>query len=180
MKLVLAAEDNRILRTPAEPVDLSTPASRREAGRVAQALIRLLGTTTGIGIAAPQAGKGVALCIIDLRPSPNVPLPKVNGKTVALSALRRLALVNPEIVTSSEEKSVAIEGCLSLRGREFEVTRPTAVTVAGQTPEGKQLTIEAQGLYARALQHEIDHLNGILISERGTPATPTTESPEEP
>ena len=76
------------------------------------------------------------------------------------------ALVNPVLEWTSEELEVAEEGCLSLPGVHVEVERPAQVRVRAQDPGGEELQIEAEGLEARVIQHEIDHLNGVLILDR--------------
>ena len=76
------------------------------------------------------------------------------------------ALVNPVLEWSSEELEAAEEGCLSLPGVHVEVERPAQVRVRAQDESGAELRIEADGLTARVIQHEIDHLNGVLILDR--------------
>jgi peptide deformylase len=75
-------------------------------------------------------------------------------------------LVNPVIEARSEETEVLAEGCLSIPGIQVEVERPVAVTVSGQDAAGRELCLEAEGLLARVFQHEIDHLDGVLILDR--------------
>ena len=78
------------------------------------------------------------------------------------------ALVNPVLDWTSEELEVAEEGCLSLPGVHVDVERPAQVRVRAQDPAGKPLQIEAEGLEARVIQHELDHLDGVLILDRTT------------
>ena len=80
----------------------------------------------------------------------------------------RWVLVNPVIVESSKEEDKAPEGCLSIPDMEDVVTRPERVTVQGYDAEGEAVEVEAEGLLARALQHEIDHLDGVLFIDRLT------------
>jgi len=80
--------------------------------------------------------------------------------------MNEFAIVNPQIEERSEESEKDVEGCLSLPGMRVEVERPTAVTVTGQDPSGEPLRVEAEGLLARIFQHEIDHLDGVLILDR--------------
>jgi len=75
-------------------------------------------------------------------------------------------LVNPAIEASSEETETGAEGCLSIPGIQVDVERPVAVTVSGQDAAGKPVRLEAEGLLARVIQHEIDHLDGVLILDR--------------
>jgi len=83
-----------------------------------------------------------------------------NGETTVL--------VNPELVAHGEEREMDDEGCLSLQGLLVPVERPTTVTVAAKDPAGAPVTLELEGFEARACQHEIDHLNGVLMIDRTT------------
>ena len=107
----------------------------------------------GIGLAAPQIGVSLRVCVLDLRDEDD-------------SAAGRWVLVNPVIVESSDEEDKAPEGCLSIPEMEDVVTRPARVTVRGFDAEGEAVEVEAEGLLARALQHEIDHLDGVLFIDR--------------
>jgi peptide deformylase len=102
----------------------------------------------GIGLAAPQVGVGLRFTIVDLMPDD-----KANPIT----------LINPEVVARSEELATREEGCLSLPGQYADVTRPARVTVRFSDANGAKRQIEAEGLLAACLQHEIDHLDGILF-----------------
>lgn len=75
-------------------------------------------------------------------------------------------LINPEITSASEEEETAPEGCLSIPGISVDVNRATAVTVSAHDLDGEEIEIEAEGLLARIFQHEIDHLNGVMILDR--------------
>ncbi|MFA6973712.1 MAG: peptide deformylase [Parcubacteria group bacterium] len=101
----------------------------------------------GLGLAAPQVGASVRLCVI-----------KLDGKTHIL--------INPEIKSRSWRKVVSEEGCLSFPGEFIPVKRSRSVKVKAADRNGKTVEIAADGLFARALQHEIDHLDGILYIER--------------
>jgi peptide deformylase len=103
----------------------------------------------GIGLAAIQIGVPKRLIVIDL------------GKTE--EERRPVVLIDPEIVASSEETRIHEEGCLSIPEYYEEVERPDRVTVRYLDLEGKQIETEADGLFATCIQHEIDHLNGVLF-----------------
>jgi len=107
----------------------------------------------GIGLAAPQIGVSLRVLVADVGPEGPGPL----------------ALVNPVLVEVSAERERAWEGCLSLPGLEAEVERPARVVVTGLDGEGRPVRLEAAGLLARCLQHEIDHLDGRLILDRVSP-----------
>lgn len=108
----------------------------------------------GIGLAAPQVGVGLRLAVIDLMPEEK-PAP--------------LVLINPEVVAASEELATREEGCLSLPGQYADVTRPARVTVRFHDQEGARREISAEGLLSACLQHEIDHLDGVLFTDRLSP-----------
>jgi peptide deformylase len=116
----------------------------------------MLGTmyyAEGIGLAAPQIGVSLRVCVLDLREEDD----PEGGRWV---------FVNPVIVESSDEIDKAPEGCLSIPEMEDVVTRSARVTVRGFDVEGEPIEVAAEGLLARALQHEIDHLDGVLFIDR--------------
>lgn len=113
----------------------------------------------GVGIAAPQIGLFQRLVVVEYPEYERVGFGKVN-------ALPLTALVNPQIVWFGEAKMKAGEGCLSVRGYEGFVVRPTRIGIVAWTIEGQRYEFEADSLYARVLQHEIDHLDGILYPDR--------------
>lgn len=98
----------------------------------------------GVGLAAPQIGESVRVLVAEYEE-------------------QQVALVNPEIVKASEEQELGTEGCLSIPGYVGDnVPRALAVTVKARDPKGKEVRIKADGWFARILQHEIDHLDGVL------------------
>ncbi|HET8909594.1 MAG TPA: peptide deformylase [Ktedonobacterales bacterium] len=98
----------------------------------------------GVGLAAPQIGESVRVLVAEYEE-------------------QQVALVNPEIVKASEEQELGTEGCLSIPGYVGDnVPRALAVTVKARDPKGKEIRIKADGWFARILQHEIDHLDGVL------------------
>lgn len=104
-------------------------------------------TPEGAGLAAPQVGKSLRLCII-----------KLEGKTHIL--------INPKIRSKSLRKEVFEEGCLSFPGKFLPIKRHKKVTIKAVGRNGEKIEIKADGILSRALQHEIDHLDGILFIER--------------
>jgi peptide deformylase len=102
----------------------------------------------GIGLAAPQIGVGLRFVVVDLMPD-DKPQP--------------MTLINPEIIARSEELATREEGCLSLPGQYADVTRPARVTVRYTEANGARCQMDAEGLLAACVQHEIDHLDGVLF-----------------
>ena len=111
----------------------------------------------GVGLAAPQVGVSVRVILAGSFPTPLAP----DRPLVPTSAL-----INPRVVWASAATEPAWEGCLSFLQYRVRVVRPRSVRVDYLTPEGRETRIEASGFYARVLQHEIDHLDGILTLDR--------------
>jgi peptide deformylase len=112
----------------------------------------------GIGLAAPQIGRSARVIVIDIRRSD-----EREGDD------EQIALVNPRLAWQSGETAKQSEGCLSIPGLEEVVERPAEVRVEGLDPHGNPVAIAAADLLARALQHEIDHLDGVLFLDRVSP-----------
>ncbi len=128
------------------------PATDKTLGPLAAKMAKVMYEAPGVGLAAPQIGVMKRIIVFDL----------TEDKT-GLSAV-----CNPVILESSGECETEDEGCLSLPGITVPVERACKVTVEGMTLDGKALRIEAEGLTARMFQHEIDHLDGLLIIDRAT------------
>ena len=123
--------------------------------KLAADMFETMHANNGVGLAAPQIGLPIRLLVAELQPN------REEGERGF-----KVALCNPEIVKASDKMETGAEGCLSIPGWIGDVPRHVSVTVKGQTPEGKEIRIKAQDYYARVLQHEIDHLNGILFTDR--------------
>ena len=134
-----------LLRQVSKPVERVDDAVRRLAGDKLETMYE----APGIGLAAVQVGEPLRMVVIDLAKEGEPPAPQV--------------FINPEIVWSSGEKSIYEEGCLSIPEYYEEVERPTQVKVRFMGLDGKAQEVEADGLLATVLQHEIDHTNGILF-----------------
>jgi peptide deformylase len=134
-----------VLRTRARPIERFDDALREEVARMG----RLMDDAIGVGLAATQVGVVHRLLVYRVQ------------QEAALAAL-----VNPEIEWSGKESEAMEEGCLSLPGVLVDVDRPIHVRVRAQNEFGEQILIEASGLEARVIQHEIDHLDGVLILDR--------------
>ena len=143
--LVILTPPAAILRAKARPV---APADADKVRALVPQMLAIMYAAPGIGLAAPQIGAGLRLAVVDLMP---------DDKAAPIH------LVNPEIVRASEEWATREEGCLSLPGQYAEVGRPARVLVRYHDLTGTRKEIEAEGLLAACLQHEIDHLDGVLF-----------------
>lgn len=120
----------------------------------------------GVGLAAPQVGVDLRLAVIDVSHDPEcVSFFKVNGEDADMLEFMPLIFINPEL-EFGQAKEFGMEGCLSIRGIRAEVRRPEMVKATLPQLDGSVLVVETDGLLARALQHEIDHLNGVLFVDR--------------
>ena len=136
-----------VLRTRARPIDRFDDALREEVARMGE----IMNDALGVGLAATQLGVLHRLLVYRVQPESDV-----------------AALVNPEVEWAGEVQEGAEEGCLSLPGVLVEVERPLHVRVRGRDETGDEVVVEATGLEARVIQHEIDHLDGVLILDRTT------------
>ena len=134
-----------VLKSKALPVTTFDDALRAEVERMGA----LMADSLGIGLAATQVGRLRRLLVYRV---------EMDGPVQAL--------VNPELQWSSKEQEVFEEGCLSLRGVAVDVERPIHVRVAARDAHGEEILVEASGLEARVIQHEMDHLDGVLIIDR--------------
>jgi len=137
-----------VLRTPASRIEVFDEALREEATR----MVGLMRDAHGAVLAAPQVGRLRRLIVVQ------------PGEEV-----EPIALVNPDITWYSEEQEPGPEGCLSIGEVVVEVTRALAIRVQAQDLSGEPLELEADGFGARVIQHEVDHLDGILILDRTSP-----------
>lgn len=143
LKIYTLGED--VLRQKAEPV----AEVNDEIRQLINDMYETMEAADGVGLAGPQVGRSLRLFVAK-----------------ADDDVRR-AFINPQLVATSEEIGDYDEGCLSLPQVYETIRRPVRVTVQALNEQGKPFTIEADGLLARIIQHEIDHLNGILFIDRG-------------
>lgn len=134
-----------VLRAKSEPIEDVD----EDVRTLADDMLETMYDAPGIGLAAIQVGIPRRLLVVDCSKEDEEKNP--------------IVVINPEIVASSDERSTYEEGCLSIPDYYAEVERPAQVTVAYVDREGKQQQVEADGLLATCLQHEIDHLNGVLF-----------------
>ncbi len=146
---VIKGEDQPILRTVCDEVaDFD-----KSLARLAKDMVKTMNKANGIGIAAPQVNINARICIVTLGVETEGP------KTV-------IALVNPEVTYHSEDESIAEEGCLSLPGVYGNVSRPRKIVLKYQNIKGEQQELKLADMDARVVQHEIDHLNGVLFIDK--------------
>ena len=135
-----------VLRQKAAPVEHITDEMRT----LIRDMFDTMYAEEGVGLAAPQVGVTDRIIVVDSRDEEIEPF----------------ALINPEIVHFSDDLVRDEEGCLSIPGLKEIVERPESVRVEALNPDGERIVIEAEGLLARILQHEVDHLDGILFLDR--------------
>ena len=129
-------------------------------------MIETMHAANGIGLAAQQVGEALQLTVLDVSQVEDRPSTlKLNGKDVDPTASMPLVLINPEIELGGETE-IGTEGCLSFPEINGQIERAESTTARAQNLEGDKIEIVATGLLARAIQHEVDHLNGILFIDR--------------
>lgn len=137
-----------------------------EIRALAADMLETMRAANGVGLAAQQIGEALQLTVIDVSAVEDRPSTlRLNGKQVEPAAAMPLILVNP-VLELHEPNVVGTEGCLSFPEITGEIERAESVTATAETLDGERVTIEASGLLARAIQHEVDHLNGILFIDR--------------
>lgn len=139
---------NRVLRQPAKRVSQVN----QETRQLVREMLQTMYSQDGIGLAAPQVAISKQLIVIDCEPDNPANPP--------------LVLINPAIKKWGADLSVAQEGCLSIPGVYLDVQRPELVQVSYKDDQGRPQTLKATGLLSRAIQHEIDHLNGVMFVDR--------------
>ncbi len=145
---------NPVLRRRARPVTEFGPTLQS----LVDDMIETMRQAPGVGLAAPQVGVSERVIVVEYA---------VDDEQE--DAPKKLyVVVNPEVKETSTETEMGVEGCLSLPGLQGEVERALAVTVKGRTRRGQPLKIKAKGWLARIFQHEVDHLEGVVFTDRAT------------
>jgi peptide deformylase len=144
-----------ILRAKAKKVRAVTP----EIQTLIDDMVETMRQAPGVGLAAPQVGVGLRVIVVEYADPPENPESEPRPPKL-------YAVVNPEISRQSEASLPGHEGCLSIPGYVGEVERREAVTVKGLDRHGRTLKLKAKGWLARIFQHEIDHLDGVLFTDR--------------
>jgi peptide deformylase len=155
MRIIVAP--NPVLREKCEPV---APDEIKQLRSTAKQMAKLMYKSQGCGLAAPQVGIGKRLVVIDVTP------PDEDGEVTEKNPV---FFINPVIRQLWGEKTVCDEGCLSIPGIQVPIERLSNIEVEALDLDGEPFVVEAEGFYARALQHEIDHLEGTTMFEHLDP-----------
>jgi peptide deformylase len=162
MRLPIVKYGNPILRAKGKRIEQVDERIRS----LAADMLETMHAANGIGLAAQQVGAVLQLTVLDISQVEDRPSTmKLNGKEVDPVGAMPLVLINPRI-RLDEEVASGNEGCLSFPDITAEIDRAVSVGMEAETLDGETIRIEAAGLLARALQHEVDHLNGILFIDR--------------
>lgn len=138
--------------------------------KLADDMIETMVDANGVGLAAPQVGEEVRMAVVDVSHDPEcVSFLRVNGEEVEMVDIMPLVFINPKLELEGPRESDT-EGCLSIEDIRANVRRPSIVKATLQLLDGSVIELETDGLLSRALQHEVDHLNGILFVDRISPA----------
>jgi len=161
---------------PLKIVHFNDPVLRKKGTRVTvfdQALKKLgadmvetMHAAHGIGLAAQQIGQAIQLCVVDLRESEADFDWELDGAKPPLELFMPMVIANPELSAVPEPEDVAEEGCLSFPGINGDVVRPDEIEVKYRDEHGTAHVLRCNGLFARCIQHEADHLNGVLFIDR--------------
>ena len=153
-----------VLRKVGKRIEEVTP----EIEKLAADMIETMYEAKGVGLAAQQIGKALQMAVIDVSHDEDcVTYCRVDGEEVLLEEICPIVFINPKIEPLGD-KDTDVEGCLSFPDIRSDITRPFEVKAELEMLDGKVITIETDGLFARAIQHEVDHLFGKLFIDRMT------------
>jgi len=162
MRLSILQYGDPILRTKGARIEQIDGRVRELAANMTETMH----AANGVGLAAQQVGEAIQLTVLDISQVEDRPTTmRLNGEEVDPAGIMPLVLVNPE-VDLERETEAGTEGCLSFPEITGEIDRAKSIHVRAQNLEGKPVEIETTGFLARAIQHEVDHLNGILFIDR--------------
>lgn len=173
MRLPIRKYGNPVLRAKGKHIETVDERIRS----LAADMLETMHAANGVGLAAQQVGEALQLTVLDVSQVEDRPSTmKVNGAAVEdLAAAMPLVLLNPTLILA-DEKDSGTEGCLSFPDITAEIDRAASVELEAETLDGEKIRIEASGLLSRALQHEVDHLNGILFIDRMSSAAKASHS----
>lgn len=162
MLLPIVRYPEPVLRAKCRPITAVTPEHRE----LAADMLETMKAANGVGLAAPQVGQDVQLAVIDVSHNPDcVSYFRINGQEADMVRHMPMIFLNPTLELG-REKDVDEEGCLSFPRLRGDIRRSLDAKITFQTLDGEEVVVETDGLLARAFQHEIDHLNGILFIDR--------------
>jgi peptide deformylase len=163
MSLRIVHYNEPVLRTPGEKVKTFDAA----LVQLAQEMVETMHEAHGIGLAAQQIGRALQLCVVDLREADAEFTWELDGARPPLELFMPLVIANPQVtIRPGTPETVYEEGCLSFPDIRGNVTRQDAILVKFKDQHGVPHTLTCDGLFARCIQHEVDHLNGVLFIER--------------
>lgn len=143
---------------------------------LAESMLETMHAANGVGLAAQQVGEALQLTVLDVSQVEDRPSTmKLNGAPADIATTMPLVLLNPTLLLG-DEKDSGTEGCLSFPDITAEIDRAASIELEAETLDGEKIRIEASGLLSRALQHEVDHLNGILFIDRMSSAAKASHS----
>jgi peptide deformylase len=173
MRLPIRKYGDPILRAKGKPIE----AVDDDIRALAENMLETMHAANGIGLAAQQVGRALQLTVLDVSAVEDRPSTlTLNGTSITeLAEAMPLILLNPTLRLGTET-DLASEGCLSFPEINADIERAISVELEAETLEGERVRIEASGLLARALQHEVDHLNGILFIDRMSSASKVSHS----
>ncbi len=138
-----------------------------ELSKLSQDMLALMHQSDGIGLAAQQVGLALQFCVVEVPDHPDYPIACIlDGKPLSPSLIMPISLANPVVNILPSDEYYYEEGCLSFPGINADVARPERISVTYQDLDGVEHLLECDGLLARCIQHEVDHLNGILFIDR--------------
>ena len=163
MSLQIVHYNDPVLRQKGEKITVFDAA----LADLAQAMVETMHEAGGIGLAAQQVGRAIQLCVMDLRRSEDAFEWMLDGGRPPKDLFMPLTMVNPKVVApKGAEETVMEEGCLSFPEIRGEVWRPDRITVQFQDERGGPHVLACNGLLSRCVQHEVDHLKGVLFIDR--------------
>lgn len=157
MNLEIIKYPNSLLNEYSKPIIRNT----NKIKELANNMLETMYANNGIGLAAPQVGILKRLIVVDVEY-----LKQIKDKNIEYSNMNPYIMINPTISYSSDDLTDYTEGCLSIPDTYKSISRPRSILVRYQDIDGKAVILEATNLLARCIQHEIDHLNGILFTEK--------------
>ncbi len=162
MVLPIVNYNNLVLRAKGVPIAKFDS----DLAQLADDMVETVHEAAGIGLAAQQIGQAIQFCVIDLSNAPREFHWELDGMPTPLDLIMPMALANPKIEFLAGEDTIYEEGCLSFPGINGDVVRPDEIRVSFQDTSGTPHTMTCNGLLGRCIQHEVDHLNGVLFIDR--------------